>query len=99
MTESVDLRHAIDTLTDVVKGLREDIRGLVRQDVYDSDERLRTLAIKTVADDVADLKEELKRSNDRRAADRRLIVSAFIAPFVLLVIQLVIAAQTGGLPS
>lgn len=90
---TTELHQAMRDLTVEIQALRHE---LVRKDVYDADERARTLAITHVGDQVVALAKHVSDLEDKRAADRRLIVSAFLAPFVLLLIQLYIAAQAGG---
>lgn len=92
MTESTDLKAAVERLTQEISALRND---LVRKDVYDSDERRRTAELGDVRDDIKDLKGTTRRIEDGRSADKRLLLTSFALPIVLLILQLYLASQTG----
>jgi hypothetical protein len=76
--------------------MREDLQQLqvrldkqVPMDVY-------TIEKQALADRVAALETRREQEQRERRQDRRLIVSAFVAPILMLVIQLVIAARGAG---
>lgn len=101
MTDSSDgeLRRSIDRLNNTMEQLRTE---LVRKDVYESDERARAQALLGIADDVSGVAKDVAKTNKRiddgeakRAADRRLVIASFVAPFVLLILSLYIASQIG----
>ncbi|SDC46787.1 hypothetical protein [Nocardioides lianchengensis] len=93
MTESSELRDAVTELKGSIDRLRDE---LVRKDVYAVDQKLLTKQIDDVDADVKELEGRIEKADERRAADRRLLITAFVLPLVLLVIQLYLAAQTGG---
>lgn len=93
MSESTELQRTIETLTRAVDGLREE---LVRKDVYAVDQQMMSHQINAVAREVVDLKGDVVRAEDRRAADRRLLLTSFALPIIILILNLYLAAQTGG---
>ena len=95
MSESSDLQRAVENLTGTIEKLRDE---LVRKDVYAVDQRLMSAKVENVSDDVKELKATVSKAEDRRAADRRLLLTSFALPIVLIVIQLYLASQTGGTP-
>lgn len=88
-----DLRASVDKLDATIERLRED---LVRKDVYAVDQRLVSARIDNVADDVRDLAKQIERAEDKRAADRRLVVASLLLPIVVVVVNLYLAARIGG---
>lgn len=82
----VDLKSSIDNLR----------IELVRKDVYESNERARDREVLDLREDVKELKVNLKATEDKRAADRRLVMTSFVAPFLLALVMLYVAAQFGG---
>lgn len=95
MSESTELQRAVEALTRTIEQLRDE---LVRKDVYAVDQRLMSAKVENVDDDVKELKATVAKAEERRAADRRLLLTAFVLPVVLIIIQLYLAAQTGGPP-
>ena len=95
MSESAELQRAMENLTKIIGQLRDD---LVRKDVYAVDQRMTHARIENVDDDVKELKASVARTEERRAADRRLLLTSFALPIVLIIIQLYLASQTGGTP-
>lgn len=93
MNPEDELQRAVNALTNSIEQLRHE---LVRKDVYDAREATRDVQIKGLTEDVGEVKALVEKIEERRAADRRLLITAFAAPFVLLIIQLFIAAQTAG---
>lgn len=47
-------------------------------------------------DDVANLATRMEATEKQRAADRRLVVTAFVAPIIVALVLLYVAAQIGG---
>jgi CHASE3 domain sensor protein len=103
VSESTELQRSIEALTRMIDQLRTE---LVRKDVYVADQLARDAVQSNIVDDVRDLRKDFaddkadrKRDKERteaqRAADRRLIITALVAPLLLILIQLYIAAQTG----
>lgn len=93
MSESTELQRAVENLTQSIRELRQE---LVRKDVYEADQRgvedkLRALEAGVLANAAADEKQE-----ERRAADRRLVLTSLALPLLLIVIQLYLAAKIGG---
>lgn len=100
----VDLRNVVERLASSLERLEQ---TLVRKDVYEVNERARTAEIDGIRRSVRDLdrdleeaekkrEQEKKDSEVQRRADRRLLLTAFVAPFLLILVQLYIAAQFGG---
>lgn len=93
MTSESELQRAVDRLTLTIDQLRQE---LVRKDVYDADKQATGARIGTVERDVEDLDAKVDKAEERRAADRRLILTALVLPVLVFVIQLYVAAQIGG---
>ena len=93
MSESTDLQKAVENLTQTIEQLRND---LVRKDVYAADKLLFANQIAVVSKDLSDIDKKIDKTETQRAADRRLLLTAFVLPVVLIIIQLYLAAQTGG---
>jgi outer membrane murein-binding lipoprotein Lpp len=93
VSESTDLQSAVENLTRTIEQLRND---LVRKDVYAADKLLFANQIAVVSKDVSDLDRKVDKAETQRAADRRLLLTAFVLPVILIIIQLYLAAQTGG---
>lgn len=106
MTEASEseLQRAVDRLTSVIEQLRVE---LVRKDVYESDQRsieARMTNIAQTADtrsrgideDLRSLAKQVQTAEDRRAADRRLLLTAIVIPMLLFIVQLYIAASLPG---
>ena len=49
--------------------------------------------------DVRDINRRLDTAEANRTADRRLILTAFVAPFVVALLLIYVAAQIGGSPA
>lgn len=95
MSEETGLRDAVRDLRGSIDQLRSE---LVRKDVYDSDQRGITQRLDGLRDDVLDLERKFDKAEERRAADRRLILTAVVVPLLLFIVQLYITAQLGGTP-
>jgi len=93
VSESLDLQHAVESLTQAVKELRAE---LVRKDVYEANERTRDQEVAGLRDDVVDLRTNVDKANERRAADRRLYLQGLVFPAAILLLQLYLAFQVGG---
>lgn len=85
-TAVADLRFSIDQLRN----------ELVRQDVYQSDQRGVAQSIASVGKDVNDLEKRVEKNEENRTADRRLLIGAFVAPLLLAVAQLYLRSQGAG---
>lgn len=95
MSDETGLRDAVRDLRGSIDQLRSE---LVRKDVYDSDQRNIAHRLDGLRDDVLDLEREFDKADERRAADRRLILTAVVVPLLLFIVQLYITAQLGGTP-
>lgn len=93
MSETTELQRAVESLTKTIESLRAE---LVRKDVYAADQRSRDIQITSIRDDVATIKATAEKLEERRAADRRLIIASFVAPLLLLLLNVYIASQSGG---
>ena len=92
MSESTELQRAVENLTQSIRELRAE---LVRKDVYESDQRGVAASIRALEVGVAGVAATVDKIEERRAADRRLLLSAFVLPLVLMLLQIYIAAQVG----
>lgn len=95
MSDETGLRDAVRDLRGSIDQLRSE---LVRKDVYDSDQRGIAQRLDGLRDDVLDLERKFDKAEERRAADRRLILTAVVVPLLLFIVQLYITAQLGGTP-
>lgn len=100
MSESTELQRSIDALNATINDLRKE---LVRKDVYESDQRGIENRFATVADNirgvqagVTGLDQSIEKMEERRAADRRLLLTSFALPLLLIILQLYLASQTGA---
>lgn len=85
-----ELVRRIEALIVQVTRLSEDLkRDYLPRESYN-------LARDADRDDVAHLAARMDATEKQRAADRRLIVTAFVAPIVVALILLYVAAQIGG---
>lgn len=80
-------------ITDVRADLSLRLDQLVRRDVYDAREAARDRDMEAVKRDIKDIEDERDRDTDRRAADRRLIFTALIAPVLMLLLTVYLASQ------
>ena len=71
---------------------------LVRKDVYASDQRTLQIEMHGIRTEVASIRATAEKQEERRVQDRRLIIASFIAPLLLLLLNLYIASQTGASP-
>lgn len=93
MSESTELQHAVENLTQSIRDLR---RELVRKDVYESDQRGVADKLRGLEAGVAAVGSSVEKLEERRAADRRLLLTSFALPLLLILIQLYLASQVGG---
>lgn len=93
MTGEAELQRSIERLSEVVERLED---RLVRKDVYDADRARLVDALEALRRDIKDVDVKVEKIEDRRSNDRRLFIAAFLAPFVLILIQLYLASQPGG---
>jgi hypothetical protein len=84
------LRTTLTTLDRTINDLR---RELVSKEVYSVSERARDAAMNDMKDDMRDIKNSVTKIEERRAADRRLLMTSFALPLVLLLINLYLASQ------
>lgn len=61
----------------------------VRRDLY-------MAQMQVLTEKIDELKERADRSDTQRASDRRLIITAFVAPIITALIVLYVSAQVGG---
>lgn len=92
MSESTELQRAVEALTRSIHELRQE---LVRKDVYESDQGRVSDKIRALEAGVTGVANSVEKIEERRAADRRLLLTAFVLPLVLIILQVYIAAQVG----
>ncbi|QQC89821.1 hypothetical protein [Streptomyces alfalfae] len=80
-------------IADVRADLSLRLDQLVRRDVYDARENARDRAMEAMQRDIDEIETDREKEADRRAADRRLIFTALIAPFIMLVVMIYLASQ------
>ncbi|MGV9242605.1 hypothetical protein [Streptomyces sp. NPDC003710] len=80
-------------ITDVRADLSQRLDQLVRRDVYDARETARDRAMEAMQRDIQEIEDDREKEADRRAADRRLIFTALIAPVIMLVVMIYLASQ------
>ena len=93
MSESTELKDAVQQLTSTIEKLRDE---LVRKDVYAVDQRLMGAQIDAVDTAQKELRVRFDKAEERADANRRLFLASLALPIVLIIIQLYLAAQTGG---
>lgn len=92
MTESTDLRESMRDLKTAIDQLRSE---LVRRDVYESDQRGVAARITAIEKDVVEVEAKVDKSEERRAADRRLILTSLVLPIVVALVLLYVTSQVG----
>lgn len=80
-------------ITDVRADLTLRLDQLVRRDVYDAREAARDRAMQAVEKDVEAIQAAREKEADRRAADRRLLFTALIAPIIMLAVMIYLASR------
>ena len=93
LAESTDLRESIRDLKNSIDQLRGE---LVRRDVYESDQRGVGARITAIEKDVVEVEAKVDKSEERRAADRRLILTSLVLPIVVALILLYVTSQIGN---
>jgi len=91
--QASELQRAVERLTATIDQLRHE---LVRKDVYESDQRGRDREVNDLRDDLRETRDHVKGIEDKRAADRRLLMSAFVLPVLLLLVQLYLTTFSGA---
>jgi hypothetical protein len=92
MSESSELQRAVENLTRSIQELRAE---LVRKDVYESDQGRIGDKIRALEAGVTAVGATVEKIEDRRSADRKLILTSFVVPVLLILLQLYIASQVG----
>lgn len=95
MSESTELKDAVQDLMRSIDGLRQE---LVRKDVYAADKLLVSNQFANTDRAVAELARDVEKAEEKRQADRRLLLGSLILPVILILFQVYLAAQTGGTP-
>lgn len=95
MSESSELQRAVEQLTKSIDELRSE---LVRKDVYESDQRGLDRRLIGIEAGLVTVSNTVEKIEERRAADRRLVLTSFGLPLLLIIIQLYLASQ-GVAPS
>lgn len=90
MSESTELREAVQELKQSIDSLRSE---LVRKDVYASDQRDTDRRFSSIDKDIVDLEKKVDKHAEDRSADRRLIIGAFLALVAQIVFQVYQQAQ------
>jgi uncharacterized protein YukE len=93
VSESSELQRAVESLTRSIDQLRSE---LVRKDVYESDQRGLNQRLTGIEAGLVTMSNAFEKVEERRAADRRLLLSSFALPLLLILIQLYLAARVGG---
>lgn len=69
---------------------------MVRRDVYQAEQALLTARIAEVEKDTLALEVKVDKSEERRAADRRLILTSLVLPIIVAIVLLYVQSQIGG---
>lgn len=85
MSESGELKEAVQQLTETINSLREE---LVRKDVYAVDQRLMSERIERTDRDVIDLEKKVDGDISDRKADRRLMLSIGLGFVVSILVDI-----------
>ena|SRR5215467_4281961 len=80
-------------ITEVRADLALRLDQLVRRDVYDARETARDRAMEALQRDIQEVKDDIEKNEDRRAADRRLIFTALVAPVLMLLLTVYLASK------
>ena len=80
-------------ITEVRADLALRLDQLVRRDVYDARETARDRAMEALQRDIQEVKDDQDKDAERRAADRRLIFTALVAPLLMLLLTVYLASQ------
>lgn len=87
-----DLDHSVRNLTDSIRDLRLE---LVRKDVYEANQKDVERQLLVIERGVESNRQLVEKIEERRVADRRLLITAFVLPIFLMLFQLYLASQTG----
>lgn len=93
MSETTELQNAVERLTRSIESLEQ---KLVRKDVYEVNERARDAAFVNLREDLRGIYARLETQEEKRAADRRLIVANLVLPILVALVLLYVATQIGG---
>lgn len=93
MPESPELQRAVELLTTSINELRAE---LVRKDVYEANERTRDTSMSNLTEDVKELAARTDKQEEKRAADRRLVMTSLAIPVLLIFLQIYLASRVGG---
>ncbi|MER6329095.1 hypothetical protein ABT298_07105 [Streptomyces sp. NPDC001034] len=88
-----DLAQLRDDLRSDIAALANRLNQVVTVDVYRADQRNLALRIDTLERELETVKAERDQDHEQASTNRRLIISAFIAPVLLTVLQLLLAAR------
>ncbi|MFB7424751.1 hypothetical protein ACFC0K_15910 [Streptomyces hydrogenans] len=88
-----DLAQLRDDLRGDIAALANRLTEVVTVDVYRADQRNVVQRIDSLERELEEVKRERTQDREQATTTRRLIVSAFIAPLLLTLLQLVLAAR------
>ncbi|MGW6393304.1 hypothetical protein ACWFR1_22985 [Streptomyces sp. NPDC055103] len=88
-----DLAQLRDDLRGDIAALANRLNEVVTVDVYRADQRNLTLRIDSLERELEAVKRDRNQDQEQASTNRRLVVSAVIAPVLLMVLQLVLAAR------
>ncbi|MFJ3229935.1 hypothetical protein [Streptomyces sp. NPDC086787] len=88
-----DLAQLRDDLRSDIAALANRLSEVVTVDVYRADQRSFALRVDSLERELETVKTERDQDREQANTNRRLIVSAFIAPVLLTVLQLLLAAR------
>src|SRR5437870_11976570 len=80
-------------ITDTRADLTLRLDQLVRRDVYDARETARDRDMQDIRKDVEEINRQREKEKEARAADRRLIFTALIAPVLIMALMIYLASQ------
>lgn len=94
MTEGVDqtARDGLADLRSSISGIRRD---MVRRDVYEAEQKGVIARVGETEKDIVSLESKIDKSDERRAADRRLIMTSLVLPIIVALIILYVNSQVG----
>ncbi|MEU8968950.1 hypothetical protein AB0D11_06680 [Streptomyces monashensis] len=88
-----DLAQLRDDLRSDIAALANRLNQVVTVEVYRADQRNLALRIENLERELETVKDERDQDREQANTNRRLIISAFIAPVLLTVLQLLLAAR------
>lgn len=106
MTDNAELQRSVERLSGELAAARaefaktEERRAaeFVRRDVYMAEQALLLSRVVEVEKDNLALEAKIDKAEERRAADRRLILTSLVLPIVVALILLYVQSQVGGPP-